>query len=95
MANNNIWLVHRPTGRAVKLGKRYGSGWFRPPSKERMMEFFDSLDEEEFESMDDLVLCMEDGTDAPGRLVSGWRYAPHTYEAPLIEFEPHPVRESE
>lgn len=30
MANNRIWLVHRPTGKAVCLGKVYSHGTLTP-----------------------------------------------------------------
>lgn len=32
MANNRMFLVHRPTGLAVYLGKRMGWGWYDAPA---------------------------------------------------------------
>ena len=61
MANNRLWLVHRPTGRAVKLGKRMAWGWYDPPSQARLQAFFDAIPY----NQDDFFLAIEDNSGAP------------------------------
>ncbi len=63
MANNRMWLVHRPTGLAVLLGKRMLRGWYRPPSREHLSEFYEFLDEYE-NAQDDFVIALEDPTES-------------------------------
>ena len=78
MANNRIWLVHRPTGFAVMLGKRMGYGWYlqeEPNQGKRMSDFFKRIEEAEYEgSQDDFVLAIEDGREAPD-CTENWKYA--------------------
>jgi len=65
MADNRMFLVHRPSGIGISLGKKYGLSWFRPPDPERMEEFYEVL--KRLGGVDDLILLTEtDGTD--------WRY---------------------
>ena len=59
MANNRLFLVHKPTGYCLLIGKRMGYGWYNPLSKveDKFTEFFEkSLEEGD---QDDFVLCIE------------------------------------
>jgi hypothetical protein len=71
MANNRLWLVHRPTGAAVRLGKRLADGWYGPPSVEQMNAFFEAAGEGP--SQDDFVLALEDADGAP-MCSEDWKY---------------------
>jgi hypothetical protein len=59
MANNRLWLVHRPTGEAVRLGKRLSDGWYDPPSIDAMNAFFERA--AVCGEQDDFVLALEEG----------------------------------
>lgn len=73
MANNRLWLVHRPSGAAVMLGKRLADGWYNPPSVEAMNTFFEAAAMEGHQ--DDFVLAIEDAAGAP-RCSEDWAYVP-------------------
>jgi len=66
MANNRLFLVHRPTGKHFMLGKRLGGGWYSNYSGEmekKLSEFFNEIEGDE--PQDDFCLAIEDGDDAP------------------------------
>ena len=71
MANNRMFLVHRPTGRAIGLAKRMGWGWYvgNPANNnmaQRLTDYFDALEELDYEGLqDDFVLALEDVGEAP------------------------------
>lgn len=70
MANNRMYLVHRPSGKSIMLGKRMGAGWYQAPTRERMEEFFDGAEAHWHASgwdasQDDFMLVMEDNEGAP------------------------------
>lgn len=67
MANNRLWLVHRPTGAAVCLGKRMAHGWYmnRSDIDERIMEFWEECWTDTLEDQDDFALVLEDAEHAP------------------------------
>lgn len=46
MANNRMYLVHRPTGLAVVIGKNLSDdmGWYGPQTQEKMQLFFDEVE---------------------------------------------------
>lgn len=62
MANNRLYLYHRPTGAYVHLGKRMSEGWYGAPDKERIDEFFQKCWEDlpSSASQDDFILLAED-----------------------------------
>lgn len=65
MANNRMFLVYRPTGYAVPLGKRMGFGWYDAPEdlSEMMMDLFKHAEDAAIEldaSQDDFVICAEE-----------------------------------
>lgn len=63
MANNRLFLVHRPSGTKIYLGKRMAVGWYDGPSTE-VNEFFGRCAGPP-DGQDDFCLAMEDVTDAP------------------------------
>jgi hypothetical protein len=81
MANNRLFLVYRPTGAAVLLGKRMGWGWYTKPGINEAIatlfyhiERIDIPDERRiYPAQDDFVLCIEDGEGAP-KCESAWQY---------------------
>ena len=79
MANNRLLLVYRPTGRAVVLGKRMGSGWYLHSNLnliKNLKKFFDEA-EASWEGglgQDDFELVIEDSDQSPA-LSSDWKYA--------------------
>ena len=63
MANNRLWLVHRPSGRRVFLGKRMAWGWYGAPEDTgaRLNAMFEAIECDQ----DDFELVMEDASRAP------------------------------
>lgn len=45
MANNRMYLIHRPSGLGVMLGKRMAWGWYQSPEAKHLREFYDYLAE--------------------------------------------------
>ena len=75
MANNRMFLLHRPTGRAVYLGKRMLHGWYDAPPEltARMDRLFEDIGEDTA-AQDDFQIVMEDATHAPCAS-QDWQYA--------------------
>lgn len=79
MANNRMWLVHRPTGLAAYLGKRMGWGWYMRDSEraamgENIETLYEVLEEMGYGGeQDNFVLAMEDCSGAPGAF-EDWQY---------------------
>jgi hypothetical protein len=75
MANNRLWLVHRPTGAAICLGKRLAQGWWCHTDgsfPDRLNAFFEqagmpnpSGDMFGNGPQDDFVLAIENSSGAP------------------------------
>lgn len=68
MANNRMWLAHRPTGEAVYLGKRMGYGWYDATADlgARVEAFYQRCGAAgAHDSQDDFILVMEDARGAP------------------------------
>lgn len=66
MANNRLWLVHRPTGEAVCLGKRMGVGWYTSDVGKSVADFFSRTEDAgDPADQDDFILAIEDGSGAP------------------------------
>ncbi len=59
MANNRLWLVHRPSKTRLCLGKRMGTGWYAAPDPKRLEAFYDWIESEHFGTMDDFKLLIE------------------------------------
>ena len=63
MANNRMYLLHIPTGKKLKLGKRMGGGYYDPPTAEQMDAFFSECEDktERANDLDAFVLEFEIG----------------------------------
>ncbi len=76
MANNRMWLIHRPTKIGVMLGKRMGWGWYSPPSENQMTSFYETVMDQastlDVFNQDDFILAMEDCDDSS--CFSEWEY---------------------
>jgi hypothetical protein len=62
MANNRMWLVHRPTGEAFCLAKRMGHGWYRTTIEDyTLRSWFEDLASNDVtvSNQDDFVLAMD------------------------------------
>lgn len=71
MPNNVLWLMHRPSGMAVQIGKRMGVGWYGAPEPDRLQELYDYVEQNfEPEQQDDFAVVIEDasGLDDPKAL---------------------------
>ncbi len=78
MANNRLYLIHRPSGAWVQLGTRMGFGWgsSKFDLNERINNFFQLAKESsDDESQDEFILAMENvprvTADAP---TTDWDY---------------------
>ena len=71
MANNRMWLIHRPSKLGIKLGKRMAVGWYDAPEKDEVERFFQYLEDNSEGSQDDFILTMDDG--AESSVVDNWR----------------------
>ena len=60
MANNRMFLIHKPTKLGIMLGKRMAWGWYDAPSQDQMEKFFCYLSQNLEDSQDDFILAMED-----------------------------------
>jgi len=70
MANNMLWLVHVPTGKAFCLGKRMASGWYiKGDIKATTLNaFYDDCFndcQDSYMEQDDFALVIEDANIAP------------------------------
>jgi hypothetical protein len=66
MANNRLWLVHRPTGDKVMIGKRLAQAWWTPTMMSETNNFFDRCFENTgVISQDDFQLVIDDNEGAP------------------------------
>lgn len=72
MASNRLFLVHRPTGKSIMLGKRLAYGWYNAPDVETLQAFFNAIPGNS--GQDDFCLTMEDVSGT-----SGW-VAQHAYD---------------
>lgn len=71
-----MYLVYRPTGDAVFLGKRMGWGWSGTPENvaERILELFNKSKDGIIDfSQDDFAIAMEQGENQP-HVISKYRY---------------------
>lgn len=72
MANNAMFLVHRPSGLAIRLSKRMGGGWYVGVGgdrfAERLEKFLNAVEKtlpDDLAGLDDFALALEDVTEAP------------------------------
>lgn len=75
MANNRMWLLHKPTGKAVFLGKRMGDQWYGTPEDVAAMIaiLFETSYSDQYIGNDNFCLAMEQCSGAPNAF-DGWRY---------------------
>ena len=76
MANNRMYLMHRPSRKAVYLGKRMDFGWYSVPDDvkkriERLFEMAESVSDAG--NQDDFCIALEDG-DGASLADSKWQY---------------------
>ncbi len=79
MANNRVFLIHKPSKLGIMLGKRMGWGWYKPPEKDEIQRFYDYLSNEQpydDGSQDDFVLAMEDCSESG--CFDDWKYTSET-----------------
>lgn len=75
MANNRMWLYHRPTGDAICLGKRMGMGYYAAPGLKDMEAFYDRIEDQTgAHQQDDFMLVLEDASEAPCTYQGPWHY---------------------
>ena len=69
MANNRMFLLHRPSGMAVYLGKRMATGWYDAPDDagQRITTLFDMVERDHCDS-EDFCIAMEDASGAPAAI---------------------------
>src|SRR6185369_11071979 len=72
MANNRMFLVYKPTGDAVYLGKRMGDGWYDVPETlgNALQALFDLVEHKG--PLDGFALAMENGWDNP-HVIDDWK----------------------
>ena len=81
MANNRMFLVYRPTGDCVFLGKRMAEGWYATPEDvaTRLIALFEKAEAAAFMSgsfsLDDFALAMERAP-VTGLVIEDWQYEP-------------------
>jgi hypothetical protein len=80
MANNRMYLLHRPSGKAVYLGKRLGWGWYNVPDDltMRVNELFRLVEEGEVDgSQDDFCIALETTKEGATLAEGNWRSINH------------------
>jgi hypothetical protein len=62
MANNRMYLVFKPTGDKVYLGKRMGYGWYNVPDdiQQQLTNLFEVAENSYSGSQDDFCIGMEE-----------------------------------
>lgn len=74
MADNRLWLIYKPTGVGLLIGKRLGEGWYckGDDMSDALQEFYaHALDDyPESGDQDDFVLWRQDQP--------GWKYTTET-----------------
>ena len=75
MADNRLFLVHRPTGAVLFLGKRLGINWHHDEPLDIDAFYRQCAAEGWGGNEDDFVLAMEDASRAPG-CNDRWKYTP-------------------
>lgn len=72
-----MWLVYRPTGKAVMLGKAYGDwDYVTDDVKERIEALFLHVSEHPEHNMNDFALAMEDSDSK--FVLTDWKYSGET-----------------
>jgi len=83
MANNRMFLIHKPTKLGILLGKRMGYGWYSAPKQDEINRFYEYLAYDLMEErQDDFVLAMEVCENSS--CFSGWAYTEKTTNGFLL-----------
>lgn len=74
MANNRMYLMHRPSGLYIYLGKRLANGWFDIPDNLgfKIEQLHRNIWEEGYYTTDDFCIGLEDATGAPMAMEITW-----------------------
>lgn len=54
MANDRMWLVHKPTGKKSLIAKHFGSGWLEYTGS-KQLSFNDLFDQTPFQNQDFVI----------------------------------------
>lgn len=78
MADNRMWLIHKPSKLGIMLGKRMAWGWHDAPDTVEIQRFYDYLAKYDYLAQkseggqDDFILAMEDCSESS--CFSNWVY---------------------
>jgi len=74
MANNRMYLMHRPTRLALYLGKHMGWGWYDAPedSEQRLTAFFERVQDECKTNADNEDFCLAMESCDSGMIFTKW-----------------------
>ena len=78
MANNRMFLIHKPSCLGIMLGKRMASGWYKAPDQSELERFYRHLEYDQKGSQDDFSLAMEDCSESD--CFDDWEYSGETVE---------------
>lgn len=75
MANNIMFICHKPSGRNVAIAKRMDNGWYNVPTDlaNQLDKFFTEIEEEE-KKQDSFVIAMEYTEDNEPYVYTDWLY---------------------
>lgn len=59
MANNRMYLVHKPSGLNVCLGKRQGWGWYGAPARQDLDALYEAIEQRAEGGQDDFEVVQE------------------------------------
>ncbi len=64
MANNRMFIMHKPSGKKVYIGKRMSHGWHGVPDniQEMITKLFEYVEYDFIEDGDSFVICLEDNS---------------------------------
>lgn len=74
MANNRLWLIHKPSKLGIMLGKRMAGEWYKAPENTDLERFYQYLYDQAEGDQDDLTLAMETCTEGGVSCFNDWTY---------------------
>ena len=96
MADNRMWLIHKPSKLGIMIGKRLGWGWDAYLEKNELQRFYAYLANEESDtgSGDDFILAQEDCSKS--NCFDNWEYTDHKVDGfRIFEFVADPKSDGE
>jgi hypothetical protein len=93
MANNRMYLLHRPSGAHLYLGKRMASGWYDAPRQFDIEDFYDKTEAHALgahSGLDDFALVMEHADGAPRAQECDWDISDERNPKLVIKENPTP-----